>query len=276
MTVNTFFGKKDIIEAIINNEKASLLTSKKQRELMSRFGHLAISLFGYPLTSDGRIQMCHLLKMIQPEDSPLLDIGSSFGTYAFELCKRGFEVTAIDINETNIQVANRIKKILGWGPEFIVSDIEKLDSFENNYFSTILMSHVIEHIKNPVEILDFLSKKLKPGGSIIITTAPITEDNEIKEGYDDFTLADDSKINPEKINGLLKGAKHYRFGLTEQKLCSLLTEAGFTIEKIDHLKHPKLLMKSQFLFPIVYPMYLLFSPFSKKLFQVNIKARKVT
>lgn len=274
MPVNSFLGKKNIIETIINNEKASLLTSKKQRDWALKFGHIAISLFGFPLSSAGRMQMRQLFKMIEPEKPPLLDIGSSFGTYAFELQKRGFQVKAIDINRTNIDVANQIKSILGWGPEFSVSDIEQQDEIEDNYFSTILMSHVIEHLKNPAVTLKSLSKKMKPGGAIIVTTAPVKEDKEIREGYDDFVISGDCSKDQTSIEKLLKGAKHYRFGLTEQKLCSLLTEAGFTIEKIDHLQHPKLLVNSQFLFPIVYPIHLLLSPFTKNIFQVNIKARK--
>jgi SAM-dependent methyltransferase len=54
--------------------------------------------------------------------------------------------------------------------KFYNIDLEKetLDSLPDAYFDVIIVSHVIEHLKNGLEILPSISKKLKQGGEIYI------------------------------------------------------------------------------------------------------------
>ncbi|MFH1776645.1 MAG: class I SAM-dependent methyltransferase [Candidatus Omnitrophota bacterium] len=274
MPPNSFFGKKSIIKAIIDNEKAFLLLNQKQRKWALKFGHIVISILGFPLDSGGRMQMCRMFELLKGEGSPLLDVGCSFGSYAFELQKRGFQVRGVDINEINIEVANRIKDILGWGPDFSLANVEELVELPNDFFSTVILSHVVEHLKDPAETFRLLSKKMRPGGAMIVTTAPVTEDAEYKEGYDDFVISGDCKADKISINKLLTGAKHYRVGLTEQKLSRLMTESGLKVEKIDYTRYPNFLKRSQLLFPLVYPVYSISRFFTAKVRSVNIKARK--
>ena len=274
MPPNSFLGKKSIIKAIVDNEKAFLLSSRKQREWAFKYGHIAISLFGFPITSAGRTQMNNLFKLLKREGPSLLDVGCSFGTYAFELQRRGFQVKGVDINKTNIEVANLIKCILGWGPDFFLADVEELVDLPDNFFSVILLSHVIEHLKSPRKTLRLLSEKIKPGGAMIVTTAPVGEDAECEEGYDDFVLSDDCKTERSDINKLLAGARHYRVGFTEQKLSKLMRESGLKIEKIDYTKYPNFLKGSQLFFPLVYPLHIIGRFFTTNVFSVNIKGRK--
>jgi SAM-dependent methyltransferase len=54
--------------------------------------------------------------------------------------------------------------------KFYTIDLEKepLDSLPDAYFDVVILSHVIEHLKNGLEILPPISKKLKQGGKIYI------------------------------------------------------------------------------------------------------------
>jgi len=171
-------------------------------------------------------------------------------------------------------VANHIKDILGWGPDFAVSDVEELPDFSDSFFSTILVSHVFEHIKNPKEMLMILSNKLKPGGAMIITVNPVQQDTECDEPYDDFVLSEDYNGERGEVEKLLTGAQHYRYGMTTEKLSRLLIESGLRIEKVDYTRHPEFLRDSKVFFPLVYPLHKIFGPFSKKIYSINIKARK--
>ncbi len=273
MPPNTFFGKRRIMDAIVNNEKSSLLSRRKERDMAMRFGYMVISLLGYPLSAGARIQMQNLFKLLKGEGPTALDVGCSFGIYSFEMQRRGFEVKGIDINKVNIDVANKIKDILGWGPEFSVSDVEAL-SDSDEMFSTILISHVIEHIKNPQKMLAALYRKLKPGGAVVVTVNPVDSDGDCDEPYNDFTLSSEYKGELEDAKKILTGAIHYRYGMTEEKLSGLLEEAGLVIEELEKIRHPEFFRDSMVLFPLMYPLHRILSLFSKKVYNINIKARK--
>jgi 2-polyprenyl-3-methyl-5-hydroxy-6-metoxy-1,4-benzoquinol methylase len=45
---------------------------------------------------------------------------------------------------------------------------ESCESLENDYFDIITLFHVYEHLTNPIQILEKLKEKLKPGGTVII------------------------------------------------------------------------------------------------------------
>ena len=43
-------------------------------------------------------------------------------------------------------------------------------NYENNFFDTILMFHVLEHLDDPVKTLKEIRRILKPNGKLIIST----------------------------------------------------------------------------------------------------------
>jgi len=47
-------------------------------------------------------------------------------------------------------------------------DRESLDTVPVNFFDVVVMSHVIEHLRNGLRVLDALATKLKPGGHIYL------------------------------------------------------------------------------------------------------------
>lgn len=53
---------------------------------------------------------------------------------------------------------------------FYEIDLEKggLDAVPDNHFDVVLFAHVIEHVRNGVDVLKALAKKLKPGGKIYV------------------------------------------------------------------------------------------------------------
>jgi len=53
---------------------------------------------------------------------------------------------------------------------FFLADLEtdNLDRLQDGFFDIIVMSHVVEHISNALDVLAILPRKLKPGGLIYI------------------------------------------------------------------------------------------------------------
>jgi len=114
-------------------------------------------------TKCDQIEFKNRLKFIRKRISSgrILDVGCATGTF-LKLAK-GFDAYGIDPNEHSVSVC--IKEGLdvtrGFLNEF---------SFPKEFFDLIHMSDSIEHMENPLEVLKFCCKFLKPGGHIMITT----------------------------------------------------------------------------------------------------------
>jgi len=112
------------------------------------------------------------IKENQNQSIKVLDIGC--GNKSPSITKELFpaiEYYGIDKEEYNL--VEQDKQILIKDKNFFLidldSEMEKLDySLPNEYFDFCIMNHVIEHLKNGLEVLRILSKKLKVGGGIYI------------------------------------------------------------------------------------------------------------
>jgi len=105
---------------------------------------------------------------VNSEDK-VLDIGCGNGALTFEVAKKAKKVVGIDLDKKNIKIAK--KKY--WAPniEYLVGDATK--DLPNQKFDVIILSNVLEHIKNRVEFLQKI-KNLAP--KILIRVPMINRD----------------------------------------------------------------------------------------------------
>jgi len=98
-----------------------------------------------------------------------LDVGCSIGTLGEQIKQKNHaEVVGIEFNEQMAKVAKgKLDKV-------IVGDIEKInlgDYFSPNYFDCIIFADVLEHLRNPWDVIknviDFLNNK-----GIVIASIP--------------------------------------------------------------------------------------------------------
>lgn len=107
------------------------------------------------------------LKHMGLKDAPpgkLLEIGVGGGRFLARMKKIGWDVSGIDYDPN---VAGRIQK--RYGIDVHVGDITQLD-FPSNGFDAITMGQTIEHLSDPVAVLDKCFQLLKPGGRLVVTT----------------------------------------------------------------------------------------------------------
>lgn len=98
----------------------------------------------------------------------LLDIGCGGGLKASILRDRfGLEVTGL---EPNPSAAEHARSEFGL---HVVNSTVPTNEIEPDSFDFILISHVIEHLPDPVAFLNHLNKYLKPGGCLIGETENI-------------------------------------------------------------------------------------------------------
>ncbi len=95
----------------------------------------------------------------------VLEIGSGSGWFAIEMARRGFDTTAIDLSEKNL---DRIREM---EPSVTtkVGDAYNLP-FEEERFDWIVCNEVLEHLEHPANALAEWRRFLKPGGSVLVTT----------------------------------------------------------------------------------------------------------
>ena len=91
------------------------------------------------------------------EDSKILDIGCGIGFLAYKLSNKANKVVAIDINKNSIAFAK--KKYNRGNITYIHSDIFDYEFKEK--FDNVVLSNVLEHIKNRKKLLTKIKKNSK-------------------------------------------------------------------------------------------------------------------
>jgi SAM-dependent methyltransferase len=103
----------------------------------------------------------------------ILDIGCGTGRHAIELTKRGYNVTGVDLSESQLKRAREKAKALGLEIEFQLHDARKLP-FYNEFDLAIMLCEggfpLMETDEMNYQILVSASSALKVGGKLIFTT----------------------------------------------------------------------------------------------------------
>jgi len=186
-----------------------------------------------------------ILKRIGYGDLNVLDAGCGIGLYSFEIAKRGFNVTGIDIEKEKINTAKEISEKAGIKINFLCDNLMKIKLKDK--FDIIVCSEVLEHIKNDKKVINNLSKLLTKDGKIIITVPKLSPYSKNITDYKRFG--------------------HVRPGYDEKDVKDKLVKSGLEITEIKCYSHPLTrfalsLNEKLYSFPIFlgiffYPIYLL-------------------
>lgn len=156
----------------------------------------------------------------------ILDVGCGIGRHAIELASRGYSVTGIDLSETLLNKAVDNTKELGLNIDFRVADARKL-KFKDEFDLVIMICEgafpIMETDEMNFQILENISKALKSGGKLILTTLnglyPLyhsvkdfinsnsTSSTSNENRFDLMTFRDLSTLEIEDDNGNIKTLK---------------------------------------------------------------------
>ena len=164
------------------------------------------------------------------KNKTVLDIGAWDGIHSFYAEENGAKsVTALDgfiwadkcwASKKGFDIAKKIKKSK---VKELIMDIETPEFNESNIgqFDCIIFAGVFYHLKNPLGIIEKLSKIIKPGGSLFIETTCSNNLEQIKKPLLEF--------HPK--NSLNNDSSNY---FTANSLCikKMLEEFDFKVDKI--------------------------------------------
>jgi SAM-dependent methyltransferase len=104
-------------------------------------------------------------KFKQLPKGKILDLGCGDGDYSIALKEQGFDVMAGDIDKQRFRYTGQIP--------FEYCDVTKVLPFKNSTFDYVLLMEVVEHLKNPYDVLTEINRVIKNGGSFILSTPNI-------------------------------------------------------------------------------------------------------
>ena len=95
----------------------------------------------------------------------ILDLGCGQGHFSFNLQEQGFDITCCDVAEDNFQYHDCIP--------FKKGNIYEGLPFTDSSFDYVLFIETIEHLEKPYEAIAEISRVLKKGGTLILSTPNI-------------------------------------------------------------------------------------------------------
>nr|AAL29121.1 SD02225p [Drosophila melanogaster] len=104
----------------------------------------------------------------------ILEVGCGGGLLTEHLARLGAQVTGIDLGEKLIEAAREHLKCSS--PELASNVVYKIEPVDQHAkancecYDAVIVSEVLEHVKDKVSLLEASVRSLKPGGSIFITT----------------------------------------------------------------------------------------------------------
>jgi len=98
-----------------------------------------------------------------PPKGKLLEVGFSNTAILVGFGRRGWKVTGLDLACSK----ERKKQIKGVGGKFIYGDIGK-DEIDGQY-DIVWASHLIEHLDNPLAVIEKLCRAVSPGGYLFLS-----------------------------------------------------------------------------------------------------------
>jgi len=106
----------------------------------------------------------HLLKYNQSFDGlKVLDIGCFTGEFLYQVQQKGADVYGVELQGDVVKIANQ--RLSG---RVIQGNILTDAPFPDSHFDIVVLSGVIEHVTDPVCLLQKSEELLKPGGFLVI------------------------------------------------------------------------------------------------------------
>jgi SAM-dependent methyltransferase len=110
----------------------------------------------------GIYKRCRSVTKVLPGPGKILDIGCATGLFLSGMQDRGWECLGIELNE---QAATYARERMGL--DIITGNFLEAD-LPDHYFDVISLWDVLEHLPDPLPVLEKISKIIRPGGLLVL------------------------------------------------------------------------------------------------------------
>lgn len=171
----------------------------------------------------------------------ILDAGTGCGWFMRFAAEKGYDIVGIDIADKVIKQNDWFGKVSGQKINIIKASIFFLP-FKNNYFDSVIVSEILEHLESPHKALLETGRVLKKDGKLVLLIpgySYILIYDKLLSLLDKFTpLAYNKRMEKKfmKYDLTYKYQKtdihRYKYSLSSLK--KLLTASGYNIERIEN------------------------------------------
>lgn len=129
---------------------------------------------------DGEFKTLHQINPVRLEfieqhagslfDQAVLDVGCGGGILSESMAKHGAKVTALDMGEAQIEVARLHALESQLNIDYQLSSAEQFAQSHPQQYDVITCMEMLEHVPEPASVVNALSKMLKPGGHLFLST----------------------------------------------------------------------------------------------------------
>jgi len=163
----------------------------------------------------------------------VLEAGCGCGYNALAISAQVHRVDAFDISPLHIRVAQLLGDIhQARNTHFFVLDIYDIDSL-NKQYDVIIISEVLEHIKEPLEVLRKARHVLKPEGRLVLS---VPDRHSL-----DFLFGAKVDGDYEVAGRGIQSIRYYHHYYTDHEFRALLHDAGLAVLKYagNHFSIPR-------------------------------------
>jgi len=109
-------------------------------------------------------------KTIGLKGKKILDVGCGGGILSESMASKGAIVTGIDLGEELIDVAELHSLDTGVNVDYQTISVEQLASQQAASFDSVTCMEMLEHVPDPIAIIEACATLVKPGGYVFLST----------------------------------------------------------------------------------------------------------
>lgn len=116
------------------------------------------------------LRLQYISDAVDLKNARVLDIGCGGGLLTEAMATTGALLTGIDAGEINITIAQDHLQISGLTVEYIATTVEQYQQAVGRQFDVITCMEMLEHVPDPVAIIETAAGLLRPGGHLFLST----------------------------------------------------------------------------------------------------------